>query len=886
MRPRQSAWATPAALSGGHVYRNSQRAVVLLSLLLAICTGVPVHAQADEFGPVVDLASISNLPDFSYAGRASAAQEPPTVTRETHAYFDVTEFGAVPGDGLSDREAVERAIAAAEAHDGPAVVWFPAGRFVLRGSNDVGAQSIRVRRSEVVLKGAGMYSGGTELFLASESEATAAFLFKPVLDPSAGWRGARTLTKLSVVPRRGQREVVVSDHVELAAGDIVRLSGVLPDTFTEFRRFFEPLGDDALIEKFFLRSSGGGYDWRSDFLSTLEIESVNGHIVRFKQPLVADYEFVSQTYRGGPKLVQIFAEGDSLLRDVGVEDLAFVSNYRDAYWHFFNRAAEGYDFLELRNVRESWVRRVRMRSGTKGILFGSNGMNNVVYDVLFEGNSGHYSITTAGNMTGNQASFLRESSPAQHGFGATLSAFGTVYHRCNQFGGPEGHGGYPQGTLYDVNEGDLSLVRVGGGPPHLSKFTVFWNWNQALFVPKASGIRGHDNRFVATSLVSQKIDFWPATIMRPIMVGLHGTPLFIADAKEDLEVSLHHGHRVQPESLFEEQLRARLGEVPTWLSLRADSFERVSRYSQIDIDWPIDGTVVKQGNRLYVTLRLHPNFDRLELERVQLYAARGHNLDVEELVVAESFDRNARGLFWTPPDSGAWRIRVVLVNSLGEESTSKARYVFVKPSFATPDYARAEDAWLQPRSLNPAGISNASRDIAYADATQYRAQVRIREKPLVQAVIDDPENRRVARRLIDGNFASNATGPAALRWWGVKGFVFDLGIRQQIQWVELVAPWGTSARQDYFGQFYVQVSDDAGAQYSYTNSDLVWRTVRRMGDARTTARLRLDRSGRFKIFLPEETEARFVRLVIGKLDSRGAHEGDLSEIRFGRFTDM
>ena len=162
----------------------------------------------------------------------------------------------------------------------------------------------------------------------------------------------------------------------------------------------------------------------------------------------------------------------------------------------------------------------------------------------------------------------------------------------------------------------------------------------------------------------------------------------------------------------------------------------------------------------------------------------------------------------------------------------------------------------------------------------------MRQQPLVEAVIDDPANRRVAGRLIDGDLFSNATGPAALRWYGVKGLVFDLGIRRRIHFVELVAPLGTSTHRDYFGQFYVQVSDDPEAQYSYTNSDLVWRTVRRMGNARTTARLRLDRERPFKIHLPAETEARFVRLVIGTLDSRGAYEGNLSEIRFGTFTPM
>lgn len=388
-------------------------------------------------------------------------------------------------------------------------MWFPAGRFVLRGPDDVGADSIRIRRSEVVLKGAGMYSGGTELFVASESEWRAAFLFWPVLDPSAGWRGAKTLTKLTVVPQRGRREVTVENPAEIAVGDIVRLNGALPDTFPEFRRFFEPLGDDALIQKLFADSSGTGKDWRSDFLSTLEVEAVEGNVVRFKEPLHADYEFVSTTFRGGPQLVQIFAEGDSFMRDVGVEDLAFVSNYRDTYRHFFNRASDGYDFLQLNDVRASWVRRVRFRGGTKSITFGNNGKNNVVYDVLFEGNLGHYSITTAGNTYGKQASFLRESSPAYHGFGATYSAFGTVYHRGNQHGGPEGHGGYSQGTLYDLNEGDLSLVRVGGAPHIYRNSQSSGTGTKQSFYPRTAASRAE------TGTTSQRRSWASGSISGP-----------------------------------------------------------------------------------------------------------------------------------------------------------------------------------------------------------------------------------------------------------------------------------------------------------------------------------------------------------------------------------
>ena len=224
-----------------------------------------------------------------------------------------------------------------------------------------------------------------------------------------------------------------------------------------------------------------------------------------------------------------------------------MSNYRDSFNHLLNRTSDGYHFLLLSGVRESWVRRVRMRSGTKGIVLKGNSETNVVYDVLFEGNSGHYSISAVGNIHGTQASFLRESVPVHHGFGVTSSAFGTVYHRSNQIEGPEGHGGYPQGTLFDLNEGDLSLHRMGGSVPHISKFTVFWNWRQALFLPTEWVFRGYGWRHAASALAGQLVDFGPSKIMRPFLIGLHGAPLSVEDVETDIELLAHQGYRVWPE---------------------------------------------------------------------------------------------------------------------------------------------------------------------------------------------------------------------------------------------------------------------------------------------------------------------------------------------------
>ncbi|MEM8712567.1 MAG: DUF4955 domain-containing protein [Planctomycetota bacterium] len=618
----------------------------------------------------------------------------------------------------------------------------------------------------------------------------------------------------------------------------------------------------------------------------MEVESVIGQTVRFTQPLLASYEFTSPTYKGGPKIVQIFADGDRLMESSGVEDLAFVGNYRDCFKHFFNRAADGYNFLLFENVRRSWVRRVRSNSGTRSVVFAANGRENLVYDVCFEGNSGHYTITTTGNHVGNQASFLREVSPNHHGFGATDSAFGTVYHRCNQFGGPEGHGGYPQSTLYDVQEGNLGLSRIGGAAPHQGTGTVFWNWRQGLFVPSASGISGNDGRYLQTALGNAEISFWPDRIMRPSVIGLHGEEATIDDVvMDELAILRTQGQRVFPESLFEEQLRLRLGRVPRWLMRRSLTFEAVTRYSQVDIAAPAPEARFGAGESLTVVPRLHPEFSLSHLSRLELLAARGHENDRPETVVASTSDAAALDLAWSPPAAGAWRIRLRLTNSLGEETLSEPRYVFSFPADESVAFLPATAGWLQPRSLDPRAIYSASANVTFTDLDTYRAEVRALEAPLVEPAVTDPAQVAVGNALVDGNLNTNATSAAALRFFGIKGLVIDLGSTERVDFIQLVGAQG-SGGADFFAAMDLQVATEEDAQLSYTNSDFTWTTVRRLGHATAAARIALNNGRRTRIHLPLGTEARYLRLVVRTLDSAAPSAGDLTEIRAGRYVGL
>ena len=103
----------------------------------------------------------STLLDFSYSGYHFSERELPNVSAWTH--FDVTDYGAVPNDGAHDDDGIRAAIAAAQASSGPAVVYFPAGKFRVSDETNATAPFI-ISRSQVVLKGAGSGTGGTEIY--------------------------------------------------------------------------------------------------------------------------------------------------------------------------------------------------------------------------------------------------------------------------------------------------------------------------------------------------------------------------------------------------------------------------------------------------------------------------------------------------------------------------------------------------------------------------------------------------------------------------------------------------------------------------------------------------------------------------------------------------
>ena len=91
--------------------------------------------------------------------------------------FNVTDYGAVANDNISDKEAIKAAIAAAESGSNGGIIFFPPGRFIVNDANpiesgvaaDDPSEVIRISKSNIVIKGSGSGAGGTELFQKSHT---------------------------------------------------------------------------------------------------------------------------------------------------------------------------------------------------------------------------------------------------------------------------------------------------------------------------------------------------------------------------------------------------------------------------------------------------------------------------------------------------------------------------------------------------------------------------------------------------------------------------------------------------------------------------------------------------------------------------------------------
>ena len=461
------------------------------------------------------------LPDFSFAGYKRSEVAIPNITGPV---FNVTSYGASPNNSGFDDAGIQAAIDAAESAGG-GVVFFPAGRYLVNPTEDAN-HFITVTGSNIVLRGAGSGTGGSEIVMVAKKQGGKMFR----IGPASGW-GASTVANVTANATRETFEVTVDNTGQLAVGQFV----VLKHQSTAYNSFYfagKPL--DADWERV-VQNGVGVHEMH-------EVASITGNRVRFKEPLHFSIRLDSVPWR---------LDRVSPLREVGIESLRFTGSW-DTYPETFVHHKDwihdsGWSLISIRETVNNWIRNVEFRHFNDALGTDSVGWM-TAENLRFTGKKGHSSVGGRRGY-GMLIKNATDSAGTHHGPDTGYNLVGAVYLRfqMNVNSSVDNHGGVPHANLLDDVTG--GVLFGNGGPienyPHTGRYYTLWNF-----------------RHRATA--NRTYDFWDNvnrnshTFALPIFSGFTADTTIGLGSSSEYQVNESQGTRVTPTSLFEAQLALRL----------------------------------------------------------------------------------------------------------------------------------------------------------------------------------------------------------------------------------------------------------------------------------------------------------------------------------------
>lgn len=478
------------------------------------------------------------------------------------------------------------------------VIYFPAGDYVLHNDDDNTRDESKQKdavdsKNNNVSSGIEIY-GGNFVIKGDGPDKTRLIMETPNLPTSIsnlssspillaikhtnGPNNAGNSPKLASVTenaKRGDFTVKVSGTTGISSGQWVQLR--LRSGDRELVK--KEIGPITLNENWAIAKAPISINQSSDDLYGVKItefhqvkSAANGKIT-FYEPIMHDIDIKYNDTEGWEIRTYKYLE------NVGVEDLSFVGNALDGYAHHGEGHAEqakvgwqydgAYKPLLLQRVVNSWVRNVHFESVSEALTFAESA-NSSAYNIRISGKRGHSAVRSQGSSrvfigkvrdesAGNDV-YGKSCQGQFHGCGVSKPSVGTVLWNVTWGNDAcfESHATQPRATLIDNCSGGLVYYRAGGDenevPNHLGDLTL-WNLN-------VTGTDSHASNF---AWWSDSDTWWK--IFPPIVVGTHGMNVKFS-GKEQQQVTYEEstGMKVSPESLYEAQLRERLGYVPGWLN--------------------------------------------------------------------------------------------------------------------------------------------------------------------------------------------------------------------------------------------------------------------------------------------------------------------------------
>lgn len=546
------------------------------------------------------------LPDYSYAGYNHGESAPQGAFSLGYQVINVKE--RMTAKNMTAREALisilqEKGMTRVNGTNklnanAKIVIYFPAGDYVLHNDDDNTRDESKQKdavdsKNNNVSSGIEIY-GGNFVIKGDGPDKTRLIMETPNLPTSIsnlssspillaikhtnGPNNAGNSPKLASVTenaKRGDFTVKVSGTTGISSGQWVQLR--LRSGDRELVK--KEIGPIALNENWAIAKAPISINQSSDDLYGVKItefhqvkSAANGKIT-FYEPIMHDIDIKYNDTEGWEIRTYKYLE------NVGIEDLSFVGNALDGYAHHGEGHAEqakvgwqydgAYKPLLLQRVVNSWVRNVHFESVSEALTFAESA-NSSAYDIRISGKRGHSAVRSQGSSrvfigkvrdesAGNDV-YGKSCQGQFHGCGVSKPSVGTVLWNVTWGNDAcfESHATQPRATLIDNCSGGLVYYRAGGDenevPNHLGDLTL-WNLN-------VTGTDSHASNF---AWWSDSDTWWK--IFPPIVVGTHGMNVKFP-SKEQQQVTYEEstGMKVSPESLYEAQLRERLGYVPGWLN--------------------------------------------------------------------------------------------------------------------------------------------------------------------------------------------------------------------------------------------------------------------------------------------------------------------------------
>ena len=546
------------------------------------------------------------LPDYSYAGYNHGESAPQGAFSLGYQVINVKE--RMTAKNMTAREALisilqEKGMTRVNGTNklnanAKIVIYFPAGDYILHNDDDNTRDESKQKdavdsKNNNVSNGIEIY-GGNFVIKGDGPDKTRLIMETPNLPTSIsnlssspillaikhtnGPNNAGNSPKLASVTEnamRGDFTVKVSGTTGISSGQWVQLR--LRSGDRELVK--KEIGPIALNENWAIAKAPISINQSSDDLYGVKItefhqvKSASNGKITFYEPIMHDIDIKYNDTEGWEIRTYKYLE------NVGIEDLSFVGNALDGYAHHGEGHAEqakvgwqydgAYKPLLLQRVVNSWVRNVHFESVSEALTFAESA-NSSAYDIRISGKRGHSAVRSQGSSrvfigkvrdesAGNDV-YGKSCQGQFHGCGVSKPSVGTVLWNVTWGNDAcfESHATQPRATLIDNCSGGLVYYRAGGDenevPNHLGDLTL-WNLN-------VTGTDSHASNF---AWWSDSDTWWK--IFPPIVVGTHGMNVKFS-GKEQQQVTYEEstGMKVSPESLYEAQLRERLGYVPGWLN--------------------------------------------------------------------------------------------------------------------------------------------------------------------------------------------------------------------------------------------------------------------------------------------------------------------------------